>query len=113
MKIRLSAVLLLTLVGMAAMMWAATLTVDIPGSPADPNSDVSRVSRAYGQLYQLGHNASMPEVALQTQLWIISQTKGAERQGYNNNFVETPMTMQPTPTPTPSTTPTPAPTPTP
>jgi len=104
MKDRLIIVLLLIAVSAAV---AATLTVDIP------TNDVPRVSEAYGQLYQLGHNASMPEVSYQTQLWIISQTKLYERSKFNNTYVEKPMDMQPTPSPVPTPSPTPTATPTP
>src|SRR5262245_6016809 len=82
-----------------AIATSATLVVDIPAN------DVPRVSKAFGQLYQLGHDASMNEVAYQVRLWIIAQTKSAENVTYNRNYVETPMEMQPTPTPTPTATP--------
>ena len=78
---------------MAAIL-AATLTVDIP------SNDVPRVSEAYGYLYQLGHNASMPEVADATRRWITSQTKTYEQGKYSRNYVEVPLEMQPTPVPT-------------
>ena len=99
MKTRLIAVALVT---MSAMVWmiAATLTVDIP------TADVPRVSEAYGQLYQLGHNATMPEVAEQVKGWLMGQTKMYENLKYNRNYVEQPLAMQ-SPTPTPQPTPTP------
>jgi hypothetical protein len=78
---------------------AATLTVDIPAN------DVPRVSKAFGQLYQLGHDANMNEVSFYTRMWIIDRTKQAEQATYSRNYVEQPMDMQPTPTPTPTGTP--------
>lgn len=78
---------------------AATLTIDIP------TNDVPRVSKSFGLLYQLGHDANMNEVAYYTRMWIINQTKLAENSQYNRNYVEQPLEMQPTPTPTPTGTP--------
>jgi hypothetical protein len=102
MKTRLSLIIILTIVTLGM---AATLVIDIPGSPSDPNSDVSRTSRSFGILYQLGHDANMNEVNYYVRQWIISQTKLGEQVTYRNNYVEKPMDMQPTPTPTPTATP--------
>lgn len=96
MKTKLSITLFLITVMIAV---AATLIVDIPAN------DVPRVSKAFGQLYQLGHDANMNEVAYFTRLWIIDRTKQAENMTYNRNYVEVPLEMQPTPTPTPTGTP--------
>lgn len=85
---------------------AAQLIVDIPGSPSDPKSDVSRVSVAFGLMNGLGHNANMNEVAYYTQLWIISITQQSERNQAAAAYVPPPLAMQPSPTPTPTATPT-------
>lgn len=92
MKTRLSLIIILMI---ATFGLAATLTITIPAN------DVPRVSKAFGLLYQLGHDASINEVAFLTQQWIISQTKAGEQVVYNRNYVEIPLEMQPTPTPTP------------
>jgi hypothetical protein len=84
---------------------AADLVVVIP-----PN-DVARVSEAYGALYGLGHNATMPEVSAITKQWIIGQTQLWERQKAAAAYSPPPLEMQPTPTPTPTATPTATPTP--
>jgi len=104
MKTKLTLILFLIA---TAICIAATLTVDIPAN------DVPRVSEAFGNIYQLGRNATINEVSFFTRQWIISQTKAYERQKYNVQYVEVPLDMQPTPTPTPTSTPTPTATPTP
>ena len=96
MKTRLSLILFLIA---AALTIAPTITIIIPAN------DVSRVSKAFGILYQLGHDADINEVTYYTKQWVINQTKLAENSQYNRNYVEVPLEMQPTPTPTPTSTP--------
>jgi len=81
---------------------AATLTVTIP------NNDVPRVSKAFGSIYSLGHDASMQEMSSITQQWLIDQTKRYERDQNQKNYQQPPMAMDsPTPTATATFTPTP------
>ena len=108
-------------IGFLLLLLAAILAIAPSYVVTIPQNDLPRVTKAYGYLYQLGHDATISDMQYATSLWIVSQTKSAERQNYNNNYVEQPMEMQPSPSPTPTAspsatatfTPTPTPTPTP
>ena len=93
-------VLLILTTGFVTLIVAATLTVDIPAN------DIPRVSKAFGSLYTLGHDANMQEVSYFTRLWIIDQTKLYEKNQQVKNVTVPPMDMQPSPTATATSTPT-------
>ena len=87
----------------AALLIAATLTVDIP------TNDVPRVSEAFGNLpfvnvdgqtIVLGRNATINEVSYITRLWVLQRTKDWEKQKARAAYSPTPLEMQPTPTST-------------